>query len=257
MVYNPSMTYTVSGLAKLAGISVRTLRYYDQIGLLKPSFIKENGYRHYEERELLRLQQILFFRELDFPLREIAELMKAPGFDMAAALSEQRNMLLMKKERLAKLIVTIEKTIRTMKGGDYMKNDDLFASFDDAKMKEYMEEAKRRWGHTEAYRQSMERTKHWTKEDYEKEKKRGEDFTKILTGVMDEDIKSEKVQALIQKHYDSINRFYDCPLDVYRGIGQMYVDDKRFTAYYDRFRKGLAVFMRDAIAHYCDMHKKS
>lgn len=247
------MEYTVKQLAKLAGVSVRTLHYYDEIGLLKPSFIKENGYRVYKEQELLRLQQILFFRELAFPLEDIIQMMSAYDFNRDEALREQKRLLGLKRDRITSLITTIDKTL---KGGEDMKNDDLFASFDDEKMQEYMQEAKERWGHTDAYKQSMEKVKHWTKDDYERVKKEGELLNKELAEAMDEDIKSQKVQAFVEKHYKSIQQYYDCPYAMYRNLGEMYVSDPRFTATYDKFRPGLAIWLRDAIQYYCDQHEK-
>src|SRR5256885_15216774 len=123
------MKYTVNQLGKLAGISIRTLHHYDQIGLLKPSYTKANGYRYYEEKELLKLQQILFFKELEFPLEQIKEILNAPGFDTLTALRDQRKMLQIKKDRIDGLLLTIEKTIKNKEGGKKMKNDDLYGGF--------------------------------------------------------------------------------------------------------------------------------
>lgn len=249
------MSYTVHELSKLAGVSTRTLHYYDEIGLLKPSSVKENGYRQYGEKELLKLQQILFFRELDFPLKEIMKMITSSGFDMREALNGHKKLLRVKGDRIRRLLITIDRTIEKLKGGDKMKNDDLFASFDDTQMKKYREEAKRRWGHTEAYKQSMQRTKHWTKEDYRHIKEKGDAFTKELARAMDMDFKSNEVQELIRQHHEGIEVFYDLPLNGYRLIGNMYVEDKRFTAFYERYRTGLAQFMKNAINYYCDTHK--
>jgi hypothetical protein len=137
-----------------------------------------------------------------------------------------------------------------------MTNDDLFASFKDDKLVEYLDEAKKRWGDTEAYRQSMEKVKHWTKEDYSRIKKEGEEFTKQLAEAMDKDIKSPEVQVLIEKHYQGIKYFYDCPLEMYRNLGEMYVSDFRFTSYYDKFKPGLAAWLQKAINYYCDLKQK-
>lgn len=249
------MIYTVKQVAKIAGISVRTLHYYDEYGLLKPSFVRENGYRIYEEKQLFILQQILFFRELEFPLEDIARIMHSPGYDVRQTLADHKRMLEIKKERIEKLLKAVAKTIKSMEGGDNMKNDDIFASFDDRQMMEYQEEAKKRWGKTKAWEQSRERTKNWTKKDYDQIKKQGEEFTKELARAMDLDIKSPQVQELIDKHHKGIEVFYDCPPEAYRMLGNMYVEDKRFTAFYDKFRPGLAKFVRDAINYYCDLRK--
>lgn len=249
------MKYTVNKLAKLAGISIRALHYYDEIGLLKPSFIKENGYRIYEDKELLILQQILFFRELEFPLQEIKKIINSPDFNRNEALKEQKKLLELKKKRINKLINSIVKTIEIeyrMKGGEIMNTDDLFLSFGDDELVKYQKEAKLRWGNTDAYKQSMNRVKNWTKKDYERIKKEGETFTKKLAVAMDMDIDNPEVQKLIQKHHQGVEYFYECPLEMYRNLGEMYVSDPRFAEYYNKFRPGLAIWLRDAINYYCD-----
>ncbi len=251
------MVYTVNQLAKLAGVSVRTLHYYDEIGLLAPSYVKDNGYRCYADAELLRLQQILFFRELEFPLSDIVRMMNAPDFDRTEALKDQKRLLELKRTRLDGLLHTIQSTLDKTKGGEKtMNNDDLFASFGDDQLTEYQEEAKKRWGNTDAYKQSMERTKHWTKADYERIKKEGEAFTRELAMAMDKDIKSTEVQMLVQKHYDSIKYFYEAPISMYRNLADMYVNDPRFAKYYDRYKPGLAKWLRDAIHYYCDQYEE-
>jgi hypothetical protein len=137
-----------------------------------------------------------------------------------------------------------------------MKTDDLFASFGDEKMKEHLREAKERWGNTDAYRQSIERLRGWKKKDFDRVKKEGEALAKELAEAMDEDVKSQRVQGLVEKHYQSIQQFYDCPYAMYRGLGEMYVSDPRFTAHYDKYRPGLALWLRDAINYYCDQKEK-
>ena len=246
------MNYTVSKLAKLAGISVRTLHYYDEIGLLRPSLVKENKYRFYSESELIKLSQILFFKELEFPLNEIIQILKSPDFDQIEILKDQQKLLLLKEKRINKLIKTINRTVEKLKGGENMNTDDLFKSFEDDELVENMEEAKKRWGETDAYRQSMERVKKWTKKDYERVKKQGEEFTKKLAEAMDLDIKSTQVQTLIKKHHEGVEYFYSCPVEMYRGLADMYVSDPRFAKYYNKYRPGLAVWLRDAILYFCD-----
>jgi|SRR6185369_153181 len=253
------MKYTVHTLAELAGITVRTLHHYDQIGLLKPSFSGSNGYRYYEEKELLRLQQILFFRELEFSLEQIKEIMTSPSFDTASALKEQKKLLLLKRDRMVDLLDTIDKTIKSYEGGEAMKNNALYGGFTKKQMEAYKEEAKKRWGHTDAYKQSEERTKQFTKADYERIAQEGAALTQAIADAHEKGflIDSPEVQALIEKHYNALRTFYEPNYEMYRGLGQMYIDDPRFTAYYEKFGKGLAVFMRDAINQYCDGKEKS
>ena len=248
--------YTVQKLATIAGVSVRTLHYYDEIGLLKPASIKENGYRVYGPEELLRLQQILFFRELEVSLDQIKTIISSPVFDEIAVLEDQKKLLTLKQKRMQSIIKTIDKRIAYLKGGESMNNDDLFKSFKDDELVENMAEAKSRWGDSDAYKQSMQKVSKWTKADYERIKKEGEAFTKELANAMDKDIKSSEVQALIEKHHEGIEYFYTCPPQMYRGLADMYVNDPRFTKYYDKHKPGLAKWVREAIHYYCDQIEK-
>lgn len=246
--------YTVQKLAKLAGVSVRTLHHYDQIGLLSPSRNEDNGYRVYGQKELARLQQIMLFKELEFPLDQIQQIIDAPTYEPIKALEDQKKILTAKKQRLTRLINTIEQMINAQKRGEHMNDQDMFKPFSMEEMNELQEEAKKRWGESEAWKQSQERTKHWTKEDYKRIAEDGKKFTQKLADVFTAGtpIESDEVQQLIDQHHAGIEVFYDCPLDMYRNLGQMYIDDPRFTAYYDKFAPGLAVFVRDAIFYYCD-----
>lgn len=246
------MVYTVQKLATLAGTSVRTLHYYDEIGLLSPSRRRENGYREYGELELLKLQQILFFRELDFSVLEIKKIMQNPRFDMRRALANHRTMIELKKKRLSELLRTIDKTIKKLDKETTMDDSELYDAFSDKEMREYAEEAKKLWGDTEAYKQSIERTKHWTKADAQRLKKEGEEFTKLLAQTMNKGPLSPAFQTLIAQHYESLRMFYDPNPTMYRGLADMYVTDTRFTAYYDHFARGLAKTMREAMHFYAD-----
>ncbi len=247
------MVYTVQQLARMAGISTRTLHYYDEIGLLEPSSIRENGYRSYEDQELIKLQQILFFRELEFPLDEIKRMINSSGFNTEEALLEQEKLLIFKRERINKLLKTIQET---KKGGGNMKAQKLFDGFDEKQLEEYKEEAKRRWGNTDAYKQSIERTKNWTKDDYKRIVEDGKKFNQKLADTMDKGYDSDEFQSLIAQHYKSIGMFYDCSLDMYRMLGEMYVSDPRFKANYDKFRPGLGEVMKRAIDYYADNQGK-
>lgn len=249
------MPYTVRQLARLANISARTLHHYHAIGLLKPSFIAKNGYRQYEEPELIRLQQILFFRELDFPLADIKRMLERADFDEKQALADHKKLLKLKRARLDGLIKTIDKTVNTMTSNKKIVDDELYDAFKDEDIKHYQEEVKQRWGHSDAYKQSMARVSKMPKKEMDKLKTDGKAFTKQLADSMDKGPRHPDVQALIAKHHDGIKFFYDCPLEMYRNLGQMYVDDPRFTAYYDKFRPGLAAFVRDAIVVYCEARR--
>lgn len=246
------MAYTVKQLAKLAGVSVRTLHHYDQIGLLAPAGRRNNTYREYGETELLRLQQILFFKELDIPLRDIKRMLDAPRFDTLEALKSHRKIIEAKRKRLGRLVKTIDKTAAKLHNEITMKDEELYTSFSKTEMDAYAKEAKERWGHTDAYRQSIERTQHLTDADWKRIQKDADVFNSMLASVMDKDPGSEEVQALVQQHYNSLRTFYEPNLEMYRALGQMYVDDPRFAKTYDKYAPGLAAFLRDAIQIFCD-----
>lgn len=250
------MAYTVQQLADLASVSIRTLHYYDEIGLLKPSYIAENGYRYYEDKELLLLQQILFFRELEFSLEDIQRILNRPDYHMQEALREQKKMLKLKQRRLDNLIHTIDKTLKHMNANQKPNDGELYDAFKDDDVKQYQDEVKQRWGNTDAYKQSMVKVSKMTKVEMQKLKEDGKRHTQMIADAMDKGIDHPDVQKLIAEHYQGINFFYECPLEMYRNLGKMYVDDPRFTAYYDKFRPGLAVFMKDAIAYFCDHTQK-
>jgi len=252
------MEYTVKKLAKLAGISVRTLHYYDEIDLLKPSYIRDNGYRYYSEKELARLQQIMFFRELEFPLEKIKEIMDSPGFDPLAALSDQKNLLELKKKRLEGLIKTIDKTITSLEGGETMSDDKKYSGFNDPEYLKYKDEVEKKWGNTDAYKQSMDRVGKMTREDLSRVKKDGEDIRQRVGELMVKGLTpdSPQVQEQIGRFYKHLRNFYDPTPEMFKGLGNMYLTDPRFTKVYEDTAKGLATFMRDAMAYYSDSESK-
>lgn len=241
------MLYSVQGLANIAKVSVRTLHYYDQIGLLKPSIIAKNGYRQYSETELLRLQQILFFKELDLPLAEISRILSMPRFNLIAALKNHKQAIEQKKRHLHKLLKTIEKTMNKLEHHTPMEDTELYEGFTPEQQKEYQKEAEQRWGHTDAYRTSTERVKNMSKEQQAELQRQGIEWTKKLSTLMDQDPTSPEIQAMIAQHYNGLRTFYEPNLELYRGLADMYVADARFTAYYDKHRPGLATFMQKAM----------
>lgn len=251
------MVYTVNQLAKLAGVSVRTLHHYDYIGLLKPTYVKENRYRYYGDKELMMLQQILFFRELDFPLEQIKKMLQAPRFNMLAALGDQQKLIHLKKKRLEQLLITISNTMNSLQNNTKINDTELYEGFSEKQMEEYKEEAKKRWGETNAYKQSMERTKDWTNNDYKRIAEEGKKFTQKLADAMDKDIKSPEVQALVAEHRKGIEVFYDCSDEMHRNLGVLYITDPRFKKYYEDVKPGLAQWLHDAILYYCDQSKSA
>ncbi len=253
------MNYTIKQLATLAGVSVRTLHHYDQVGLLKPQRLEQNGYRTYGEGELLLLQQILFFRELDFPLPEIKKIISAPNFNLAAALREHRHLITLKQKRLTKLLKTIDATINKLTNHQPMPDQDLYGNFTKEEMDKYSEEAKQRWGNTDAYKQSTERVKKMGKEGLNKALL---DSSKITVDIADcmkngDAPTSTKVQELIAQHYNWLRNFYEPNLDIYRGLATMYVQDERFKANYENIATGLAQYMQDAMFYFADQMERS
>ena len=246
---------TVRQLATLAGVSVRTLHHYDQIGLLTPSARTEAGYRLYGEADLLRLQQILFFKELDFPLAEIQAILDQPGFDQVEALRVHRRMLGERAARLACLLKTVDRTIAKLTGEDTMPltDEEIYEGFspeERARFKEYEVEAAERWGEMAA--ESGRRMSQMTKAQWQAIQQEGGAVTRLIGDYMGRPVSDGVVQAAIARHHAWIENFYPCSAEMYRGLGQVYVDDPRFTATYDKIRPGLAVFMRDAMAYYAD-----
>lgn len=254
------MEYTVKGLAKLAGVSTRTLRYYDEIEILKPARINSSGYRIYGTAEVNRLQQILFYRELGVSLDEIKKIITSPTFDAAAALKEHREKLLAKRKQLDLLIANVDKTIALKEGRITMTDKEKFEGFKqkliDENEKKYGEEIRNKYG-DEAVDQSNAKLMNMTKEEYERvtslEKKVKETLAEAFkTG----DPASELAQTAADLHKQWLSFYWTkYSKEAHANLAQMYVDDERFTAYYDEKQPGTAEFLRDAIFIYTGMKK--
>lgn len=246
------MKYTVKRVADLAGVSIRTLHHYDEIGLLNPSFISEAGYRNYSESDLEKLQQILFFKELEFSLSEIKDILASPDFNRKEALISHKCFLIKKRQRLEELIITIDKTINTIDGGKEMSKKEMFNAFDEAQMEKYRKEAKAKW--PKAYAESEKKMANYTKEDYGKIKMEQEEHRNKVAALLEIKQPSDpEVQKLMEENFNYINeKFYTCTPEIFRNLGQMYVDDDRFRLYYDNVKPGLAAFFRDAMKIYAD-----
>lgn len=248
------MSYTVKQLANLAGITPRTLRHYDKVGLLSPASHGKNGYRYYEDEELNRLQQILFFKELEFPLKEIKRILSHPNFDPKDSLLYQKRLLTLKKKRLERIIKSIDKTILRMNNQQKPSNEDMYEGLSSEVIDEYKKEAKERWGGTDAYKQSQERVKNFTKDDWKTIKEEGRKNMEDLVALMLEgkEVTSAEVQKEVEVHYKGISRFYDCSMQMYHGLADMYLTDQRFADYYRKFHPELPEYLVAAIHAYCD-----
>ncbi|WP_243290440.1 MerR family transcriptional regulator [Bacillus sp. FJAT-47783] len=246
----------VKEVADLVGVSVRTLHHYDEIGLLNPEKTTESGYRIYSNENLETLQQILFFKELGFPLKKIKEIIYNPSFDRLEALKLHRNMLLEKRSRLDKMIATIDKTIQHEKGEIEMTNKERFEGFDFS-ANPYEQEACERWG-DQAVDKVKEKVMNLSKDEQEALSKAWDTIYRKLAALRHDSAESEEAQAAIKEWYDFLNTHFGhhYSLEAFKGLGQMYVDDERFTKNIDRYGEGLAKFMRDAMAVFADRHKK-
>jgi DNA-binding transcriptional MerR regulator len=249
-------SYTVHQLAKLAGVSVRTLHHYDQLGLLRPSRRSASGYRQYGEADLLRLQQILFYRELDVPLAEIQQIMDQPGFDPLAALRSHRRMLQERARRIERLLATVDKTIENMMEDKMeLTDEELYEGFDKEQMEAYRLEAEQRWDPA-VMQESYKRVRKLSKAQWVAVKVEGEAIRQGIIALADRDPADPQVQALIARNHAWIENFYACPAEMYRGLGELYVSDDRFRANYDVGRSGVAELMQAAMNIYADRNLK-
>lgn len=239
------MKMLIKDFAKACGVSVRTLHYYDEIGLLKPSFVDEwTGYRYYDENSLLRMQEIMFYRELDFSLKNISQIISSPYYDKEKALSQQKKLLVLKKERLEKLILSID---------DAMKGKVVMNAFDNSEFEKYKDEAKEKWGNTTAYAEYSEKSKNYGKDKFSSiSGEMAEIFGKFNRAMKNSDADSDEAQALVKELQNYItNNFYTCTKEILSGLGQMYVYDERFKNNIDKAGEGTAEFVSEAIKIYC------
>ncbi|MBN8856610.1 MAG: hypothetical protein BGO55_23830 [Sphingobacteriales bacterium 50-39] len=254
--------YSVKQLARLAGVSVRTLHLYDEIGLLKPSVRTEAGYRLYEEKELLRLQQILFYKELDFPLKDIGDILDDPGFDRIRALEGHRAALLARKDRIDNLLTTIEKTIfHLKKGGVMLSHEELYEGLPKEKAEGWRKEAWERWG-KDAVEKSEMQLLTMTREDLKGLKTAFADNWKKLAAFSNSDPASPEVQEAVRLHYQQIRQFWgtasepDPQWKAYKCLGEMYTQDHRYTVIDGQSNPAFAEFLCKAIAHFVEEEQK-
>lgn len=240
----------IKEFAKLTGVSVRTLHYYDEIGLLKPAFIDEqNGYRDYDENSLGRMVEILFYRELDFSLKSILEILSSPDYDKAAAIRKQKELLTLKKERLERLISALDEAEK----GEIPMNTFNNNEYETAR-KQYADEAKQHWGNTDAYKESEQKTADYSADKWNDVNARlnavlAEFAVALKDGATPE---SETAQSLVKKLQQYItDNFYTCTNEILAGLGQMYVADERFKSNIDKNGAGTAESISEAIRIYC------
>lgn len=248
------MRYSVKQLTKLSGVSVRTLHWYDEIGLLKPDFYAVNGYRYYAEKDLLLLQQILFFKELGFPLKEIQKLLGLDGFDQVKALQAHKVFLKNEIIRKNKLLETIDKTILHLKGSEKMTDKELYEGFDIEKQKEYEQYIVQYYG-SDAEKlllESKKRTAKWGPKEWEEVKSKGDALHKALASLIQQGLKpsSPEVQKLIHAHYELQSRFYDLNKEIYIGLTKLYAEHPDFRKFFDVYHPNMIEFIGEAMRFY-------
>ncbi len=250
--------WKVSEVARMAHVTVRTLHHYDEIGLLSPSDRTDAGYRLYATRDLERLQQILLYRELGFPLEGIAQVLDEPAMERGAALRAQRALLEEKVRGLETILRAVDRTLESMERGEAMSGDELFEGFealdapDDVKehQAKHQKEVVERWGDTDAYKQSMRRARGYSRQDWERIKAEQEaveaDMAALLAAGADP--AGEEAMAVAERHRRHIHdNFYACSYEMHAGLADMYEADPRFAAHYEERAGGLCAFTVAAI----------
>lgn len=249
------MNYTINQLAKLSGVSTRTLRFYDEIALLKPAFYGDNQYRYYKEEQLLLLQQILFFRELGFSLNDIQRILSSDDFDKIESLKTHKSMLQSNLDKTATLIKTIDKTISHLRGKIIMHDAEMYDGFDPIKQQEH-EQYMLDTGiiSQKQIDDSWQRVSHWKKHNWEQFKDAGERLNVALAQAAKQDLKidSDAVQKLIQQHYDWVNNFWTPTRETYLGLGQMYLDHPDYRLFYNRYHPDLVEYLVEAMKVFAD-----
>jgi DNA-binding transcriptional MerR regulator len=248
------MAYTVKQLARIAGVSVRTLHHYDEIGLLTPPVVGANGYRYYDERSVLRLQSILFYRELEFPLAAIKAVLDRPDYDALKALQEQRGALEARVGRMHQLIATIDQTIRHLKGETKMSTKQLFAGLTPEEEKRHTDEAARRWGEKNV-RASVAKYKGYSAEKKKQIAEEGEAVYRDLVAAMPQGVAAPAVQACIERWRRHLEYFWVPNDEQCLALATGYRDDPAFRKTYDAIHPELAVFMREAVAVYVEARR--
>ncbi len=247
------MERTIGEVAKLARVSVRTLRHYDAVGLLTPSARSEAGYRLYAPADLERLQQILFFRELGFHLAEIRRIMADPRFDRRRALAAQRSLLAARARHLDSVVAAVDEALEALEKGTIMAADDLFSVFDDFDPRDYDDEVRQRWGDTDAYAESARRTAAYGPAEWQAIRTESDAITAAFVEALDRGLESDDpaVQAIVERHWRHLARWFYTPTrEMYAGLGDLYVGDPRFTKNIDKAHAGLAAYQRAAMRRY-------
>ena len=249
--------YSVAQLARLAGVSVRTLHLYDRIALLVPAQRSDAGYRKYGEPELLRLQQILFYKELGLSLQEIAAILDDPEFDLIKALESHKQALISRQRQLTTMLATIDKTIVNLKENNMLQHGELYEGLSREEAGAYRKEAIEKYG-LEAVEQSEKSLMQMTKEELEELKAEQKAISERLAELQNEDPESDIVQEVVARHYQNIRRFWgteksvDQQAEAYKGLADLYINDERFLQSEGKPQPQLALFLKNAITYFAN-----
>lgn len=250
--------WKIGEVAAVAKVSVRTLRHYDEIGLLRPSRRSEAGYRLYTSGDLVRLQQILFIRELGLGLAQIRRVMLDPAFDTGRALRRQRDLLEEKARHTGALVDAVDRALRAFEKGEPMDTEEMFEVLGEFDPSAYEAEAEERWGDTEAYAESARRTKRYTKDDWKRIQAESAEITAALVAALERGLPPDDpaVQTIVERHWKHLERWFYTPTpEMYAGLGDLYVNDPRFTANIDKAHEGLAAYQRAAMQAYAESRR--
>ena len=243
-------TWSIGEVARLAGVSVRTLHHYDEIGLLVPAGRAPSGYRAYDEASLQRLQRILAYRELGFSLEDVARILDDPDVDAREHLLRQRELLTERIERLQRIVDVVDQTLEAHQMGLTLDPKDMFEVFGEDNPSQYADEARERWGETDAYKVSNQRVATYRKQDWLQVKAANEAVLAAFGAAFAAGLPAdseEAVEAAEQARLHIDRWFYPCSPEMHCGLADMYVMDERFAAYYDRVADGLSRYVHDAI----------
>jgi DNA-binding transcriptional MerR regulator len=248
--------FTVKQLSKLAGVTPRTLHFYDQIGLLKPSQVGENGYRYYGEQALLRLQQILLYRQLDLPLEDIRRILENPDFDVLRALESHKQELRKRIARMERLAATVDDTILHLKEKKPMSQKQLFAGFSEEQQAAYEKEAMQMYD-PEVVKASNRKWKSYTEAEKQRIGEEGDTAYRAIVAAIPKGAESDEAQAGVELWRRHMEYFWSPSDEQLLGLADLYNDDPRFKANFEKIDPRLAEFMRAAIKVYVDRRQKS
>ena len=243
--------YSVGKVSEISGVSIRALHHYDKIGLLKPKRKSDSNYRSYGVEELERLQQILFYKHLEFTLSEIGELLDDPHFDRLRALKFQKIQLLQQKERIHELLKTIDQSIKNLEGDKEMKESDLYRGFSKEQVEAWNKEVDANYDDS-IVAEARINIKNMSNNDGLAVKQEMENIAREMSFLLGNPVDDVRVIMLMERQHQANEQFYKTSAEIFKGLGKMYISDERFKKYYDKYGSGTAKFMSDAMTYYAE-----